>query len=116
MRKIHPGFIALAVLLGPATIIRGHQVISNHWAQKAAQEPSALEVAQHVYRKCSEVPQVQRTVQCEKYVNWFDGCVASGNICDVRSASTRLNDFKLFPMLPGPPPPGKANLATATDS
>jgi hypothetical protein len=30
MRKIHPGFIALAVLLGPATLILAHQKITEY--------------------------------------------------------------------------------------
>jgi hypothetical protein len=34
MRKIHPGFLALAVLLGPATLILAHETITRSPAQE----------------------------------------------------------------------------------
>jgi hypothetical protein len=96
MRKIHPGFIALAVLLGPATLIRGHQVVSDSRSQRSAQDPDPYRVAQRIYQKCSELPRVQRTVQCDQYVTWFEGCLTSKNTCDPPSAYTRLIDLKFF--------------------
>ena len=76
MRNIHPGFIALAVLLGPATVIRGHHAASDYLSQRPGQNTDATELAQHVYQKCSDLPKLQRSVQCEEYVNWYDGCLA----------------------------------------
>jgi hypothetical protein len=116
MRKIHPGFIALAVVLGPATLIRGHQVVSDYLSQRPAQNSDATELAQHVYQKCSTPPTLQRSVQCNEYVNWYDGCVSSRNTCDLQSVYTRLNDLELIPTTLKSMPDGNVALTSASKS
>ena len=115
MRKIHPGFIALAVLLGPATIIRGHQVVSDYLSQGPAQGPDPLQLAQHIYQKCSGAPGSQRSAQCDEYVSWYDQCVTSSHTCDLHSAPSRLIDLNILVPDIELPSPQEATLATAAD-
>ena len=115
MRKIHPGFIAFAVLLGPATVIRGHQVISDYVSQGPEQGPNALQLAQHVYQKCSDAARSQRPIQCDEYISWYDQCVTSSRTCDLHSAYTRLIDLNIPVLDPVLPSAEETILVTATD-
>lgn len=86
MRKIHPGFTALVILLGPAVIISGHQKLSNSLSAPVRSEPGSVEKLQQIYFRCSEPSKLQRTVQCDQFVSYFDKCIAAKNQCDPRSS------------------------------
>ena len=50
MRKIHPGFIAIAILLGPATLILAHEKITRTPAQEVFESVrSATDLATGLY-------------------------------------------------------------------
>jgi hypothetical protein len=85
MRKIHPGFTAIAILMGPASLIIGHQKISDYLSPPKLADAEPIEVLQQIYHRCSEPPRLQRTVQCDEYVKYFDGCAAT-RACDLRAS------------------------------
>jgi hypothetical protein len=85
MRKIHPGFTALAILLGPASLIIAHEKITDYAGQEVANpsDPSAL--IQQVNASCSEAPRLQQASGCDEFVRYFKQCVALKERCDPRS-------------------------------
>jgi hypothetical protein len=94
MRKIHPGFIAIAILTGPAALITAHQKISEYLSPALVQNTETPDLIRQTYERCSAPPKLQRTVQCHEFVNWFEACVAAGTQCEARSAfdlTTRLD-------------------------
>ena len=81
MRKIHHGFIALAILGGPAFLILAHQKLTE-------EVPSSGDITtllQQAYSRCSRAPRSGRPSQCDAYILAFDQCTARGNGCDPRS-------------------------------
>jgi hypothetical protein len=58
MRKIQPGFTAIAVLMGPASLIIGHQKISDYLSPTKSREAEPIEVLQRIYHRCSETPRL----------------------------------------------------------
>ena len=97
MRKIHPGFIAIAILGGPAAVILGHQAYSERFSQAPTHESDAIRMVQHIYQECAQVPKVQRTRQCAELVTWIDHCRAAKDGCGLRSAYPRLIDLQFAP-------------------
>jgi hypothetical protein len=49
MRKIHPGFIAIAILMGPAALITAHHKISEYLSPPLHQNTEALNLIRHTY-------------------------------------------------------------------
>jgi hypothetical protein len=98
MRKIHPGFKALAILLGPATLILAHQKASDYLSRAGAFDPERLHALQQVYATCSKPPRLQRTVQCDEYVRYFERCHVFGSECDVNSIDEVLAKLHLVPV------------------
>jgi hypothetical protein len=113
MRKIHPGFIAIAILMAPASLIIGHQKITDH-PSPAAQGPDAIKVAQQIYQECSDTPKSQRTVQCDEYVSWVDQCRATDQ-CDLSTAFTHLIDLEFVPKSMRANPVETISLSSASD-
>lgn len=97
MRKIHPGFKALAILLGPASIIIGHQKITEHFQQDIA-APSYAAIIRQAYVYCSELPQLQRHARCDEYLGYFEQCAAQTDRCDPRSVYEVLIRLNLPPV------------------
>ncbi len=108
MLKIHPGFKAIAILLGPACLIMGHQKLSAPAASdRAAADPE--QVLHRIYLACAERPKLQRTVQCDRYVRHVERCSAgkmrsTGETrCDPRSSYEILMKLDFSPPLRLPP-------------
>jgi hypothetical protein len=85
MRKIHHGFIAIAILGGPASIILAHQKITENWTQGASNPSDVAAIVQQAYSRCSGAPRPVRPSQCEDYIPSFDECAARKNEFDPRS-------------------------------
>ena len=62
MRKIRHGFIALATLGGPASLILAHQKLTQTWPQEASRPANVITVVQQAYSQCSEAPQVGQSI------------------------------------------------------
>jgi hypothetical protein len=99
MRKIHPGFTASAILLGPAALISGHHKLSSYFSLPDRSAPDPVKVLQQIYLKCSEPPRLQRTVQCDQYMSYVDECITAKNTCDPRAS------YELLIRLDFSPPP-----------
>jgi len=115
MLKIHPGLKALAILIGPASLIIGHQKLSDYLSPPDSYDAELAEVLQDIYQDCSEPPKLQRTVQCDEYVKYVDGCIASKN-CDPRSSYELLIKLDFSPPPLRPSPINKAAVTRVTDS
>lgn len=85
MRKIHHGFIAIAILGGPASIILAHQTLTETLTQGASNPSDVAAIVQQAYSRCSEAPWPVRPSQCEDYLRSFDECAARKNMCDPHS-------------------------------
>jgi hypothetical protein len=85
MRKIRHGFIAIAVLGGPASLILAHQKLTETLLQGASNPSDVGAIVQQAYSRCSEAPQAARPSQCEDYIRSFDECAARKNACDPHS-------------------------------
>jgi hypothetical protein len=48
MAKMHPGFTAIAILLGPAALIIGHQKITNYLSSPSRSRPDTVKVTQPI--------------------------------------------------------------------
>jgi hypothetical protein len=82
MRKIRHGFIALAILGGPASLILAHQKLTENLTLGATNPSDVAAIVQQAYSRCSEAPQAARPSQCEDYIRSFDECTARKNECD----------------------------------
>jgi hypothetical protein len=100
MRKIHPGFTALAILLGPASIIIGHQKITGYLQPDVANPSDTAALVQQAYAHCSEVPQLRRAAWCDEYMGYFEQCVALDERCDPRPVYKVLVRLNLSSELP----------------
>ncbi len=100
MRKIHPGLTAIVILMGPASLIIGYQNISNYFSLAESRVAEPIEVLQQIYHRCSQMPRLQRTVQCDEYVKYFNGCAVT-KVCDPRAS------YELLIKLDFSPPPLK---------
>jgi hypothetical protein len=85
MRTIRHGFIAIAILCGPASIILAHQKLTQTWPQEASSSGDVTTLVQQAYSRCSAAPQPGRPSQCDDYIRSFDQCAARQNDCDPRS-------------------------------
>ncbi len=85
MRKIHPGFIAIAMLLGPATLILAHEKITRTPAQVAFESFDPPPILRQTYMRCAEAPKQQRSAQCDESVSFFDHCAVGKNECGPQS-------------------------------
>jgi hypothetical protein len=116
MRKIHPGFMAIAILLGPAALISGHHKLSSYLSSPDLSAPDPVKVLQQIYLKCSEPPKLQRTVQCDQYVSYIEQCVTAKNRCDPRASYELLIKLDFSPPPLGSPLPNKIALTEVSDS
>jgi len=112
MRKIHPGFTALAILLGPASIIIGHQKITGYLQPDVANPSDSAALVQQVYAHCSEGPQLRRAAWCNEFESHFERCAALKERCDLLSVHKILDRLKLSPE---PPEMPKINKVAATE-
>ena len=116
MRKIHPGFTAIAILLGPAALISGHHKLSSYFSLPDRSAPDPVKVLQQIYLKCSESPKLQRTVQCDQYVSYVNQCITARNRCDPRASYYLLIKLDFAPPPLGLPLPDKVALTKVSDS
>jgi hypothetical protein len=99
MLKIHPGFKAIAILLGPAALIITYHNISSYFSPPTPYNLELVKELQKVYHDCSRLPKLQRSVRCDEYMNYLDGCVRSKYTCSLSSS------YKLLVKLDFSPPP-----------
>ncbi len=85
MRKICHGFIAIAVLGGPASLILAHQKLREGLTQGTSSSSDVAAIVQQAYSRCAEAPKAARPSQCEDYIRSFDECAARKNECDPHS-------------------------------
>ncbi|WP_414476247.1 hypothetical protein [Microvirga sp. M2] len=85
MRKIHNGFIALAILLGPATLILAHERLTRTPAQEIFESLDPPPVSRQAYTQCVETPKTHRSERCDEYVSFFEHCAARKNECGSQS-------------------------------
>jgi hypothetical protein len=90
MRKIHHGFIAIAILGGPASIILAHQKITETLTQGASNPSDVAAIVQQAYSRCSEAPLPVRPSLCDEYIQSFDQCSARKNESDPHSVDEVL--------------------------
>jgi hypothetical protein len=84
MRKIHHGFIAIAVLLGPATLILGHEKLTVTPAQEVFESFDPPQNLRQAFTRCAEAPKQERSAQCDEYVSFFEQCANRRNECGPR--------------------------------
>ena len=101
MRKIRHGFIAIAVLGGPASLILAHQKLTENLTQGASNPSDVAAIVQQAYSRCSEAPRSVRPSQCEDYIRSFDECAARKNECDPHSVYEVLLKLSFMPSDPG---------------
>ncbi|MBD2749975.1 hypothetical protein IC232_25205 [Microvirga sp. BT688] len=97
MRKIHPGFTALAILLGPASVIIAHGKITEYSQQTVAKPSDPAAIIRQAHAHCSELPQSQRPGHCDEYLAYFEQCAARKERCDPRSVGEILVRQNLSP-------------------
>jgi hypothetical protein len=97
MRKISHGFIAIAILTGPASIILAHQKLTETWPQAASGPVDVTTLVQQAYSRCSEAPPPGRPSQCDDYIRFFDRCAARLNDCDHRSVYEVFRNLNFSP-------------------
>jgi hypothetical protein len=115
MLKIHPGFKAIAILLGPAALIITYHNIANYFSPAQPYNPELVKVSQEVYQNCSGLPKLERTVRCDEYVNYLDGCVRSKYTCSLGSSYKMLVKLDFTPPPLRSPPIDKIAVTDATD-
>ena len=102
MRKIHPGFKALAILLGPASLIIGHQKITQVLEQDALTPSEPAAPVQQAYT-CADETQLQSTSRCDGYLALVERCAALKSGCDPRVLDEVLTKLNYSPpQLQGP--------------
>jgi hypothetical protein len=97
MRKIRHGFIAIAVLGGPASPILAHQKLTENLTQGASNPSDVAAIVQQAYSRCSEAPRAVRPSQCDDYIRSFDQCAARKNECDPHSVYEVLLKLSFTP-------------------
>ena len=96
MRKIHPGFIALAILLGPASLIIGHQKITQVLKQEALSPSDPAALIQLAYT-CADSTQPQSTSPCDEYLALVERCATLKDRCDPRVLDEVLTKLNFSP-------------------
>lgn len=86
MRKIHNGFIALAILIGPASLILVHGKLTRTPAQEVFDSFDPPPGLRQAYARCTEAPRQQRSAQCDESVHFFEECAARKATCRPQSA------------------------------
>ena len=81
MRKIHTGFIAIAILLGPATLILAHERLTRTPAKGLFESFDPPPILRQAYTQCAEAPKHQRSAQCDEYVTFFEQCATQHSEC-----------------------------------
>jgi hypothetical protein len=81
MRKIHHGFIAIAVLIGPSSLILAHEKLTRTPAREIFESFDPPPILRQAYTQCAEAPKQQRSIQCDQYVGFFEQCAARKNEC-----------------------------------
>jgi hypothetical protein len=76
MRQIHHGFIAIAILGGPASIILAHQTLTETLTHGESNPSDVAAIVQQAYSRCSEAPRPIRPSLCDEYIRSFDQCAA----------------------------------------
>ena len=103
MRKIHPGFTALAILLGPASAIIGHQKVTEYFQPDVDNPSDTAALVQQAYALCSEGAKLRRAAWCNDFEGHFERCAALKERCDPRSVYKVLVRLNLSPELPEMP-------------
>ncbi|KLK89968.1 hypothetical protein AA309_28375 [Microvirga vignae] len=97
MRKIRHGFIAIAVLGGPASLILAHQKLTATLTHDASNPSDVAAIVQQAYSRCAEAPRRVRPSHCDDYIRSFDECAARKNECDPHSVYEVLLKLRFTP-------------------
>ena len=97
MRKIHHGFVAIAILGGPASMILAHQTLTETLTQGESNPSDVTAIVQQAYSRCSEAPLPVRPSLCDEYIQSFDQCSARKNECDPHSVYEVLLKLSFTP-------------------
>ena len=112
MRKIHHGFIAIGILMGPAGIIFAHEKLTRTPAQEIFELFDPPPILRQAYTQCAGAPKQQRSTQCDEYVSFFEQCATRKNECGSQSVYEVLTKL----ILSAPPKRSKAEkVVTPTD-
>jgi hypothetical protein len=90
MLTIHPGVKAIVILAGPAAMILGFHAVSKSLAPARPYDPRAGAVMLRIYETCAELPKLQRTVRCDEYVSYYEGCAQRRYECSLASSHELL--------------------------
>jgi hypothetical protein len=85
MRKMHHGFIAIVVLMGPATLILAHEKITRTPAQEIFESFDPRPILRQAYAQCAQASEQDRSAHCDEYVNFFEECAARRADCGPQS-------------------------------
>jgi hypothetical protein len=85
MRKIHHGFIAIGILISPASLIFAHEKLTRTPAQEVFESFDPPPVLRQAYTQCAEAPTQKRSTQCDEYVSFFEQCAKRKNECGPQS-------------------------------
>jgi hypothetical protein len=100
MRKIHRGFIAIAILGGPASLILAHQKLTETLPQEASRAAAATTLVQRAYSLCSQAPQPSRSPRCDDDIQSFDQCAARESDCNPRAVYEVRRELNVSPARP----------------
>lgn len=111
MQKIHHGFIAITILVGPASLILAHEKLTQTPAQAIFESFNPPPILRQTYTRYAEAPKPQRSTQCDQYVNFFEDCAARKNECGPQSIYEALTKL-ILSALPTRQKPEKAVIPT----
>ena len=117
MRKIQHGFIAIAILAGPASIILAHQRLTATVPQNTSNPFDVAATVQQAYSRCAEAPRAVRPLQCEEYIRSFDECAVRKTECNPHSVYAAPLKLDFTPSERGhetSPKPNRGPIGTAS--
>jgi len=50
-----------------------------------------------IYRRCTERPRLERSVRCDAYATYIEGCMHATHSCTLRSSYELLTDLEFDP-------------------
>ena len=97
MRKIRHGFIAIAILGDPASLILAHQKLTEALPQGVSAPADITVIVQQAYSRCSEAPRPVRPSQCDDYIRSYDECADRKNNWDPHTVYDVLLELSFTP-------------------
>jgi hypothetical protein len=98
MRKIHPGLIAIAILGGPASIILGHQKLTETLPQEMSRLCDVTALVSEAYSRGSKAPELLRSSQCDPCIRSSHRCVGPKKDCEAHSIDEVVLKLNFTPL------------------